>query len=147
MDRKRLSRIVGFLLVLMLAGAVSAAAEGIDLSGKNDDALVSHMEQVTAEVARRGIAKTATLAKGSYIAGVDLPAGKYVYTCLAKGDDWGSVTVYSDQGNGKQLLWDVVSAPDEGEDPETIFLTLHDGDRLKSDVSFTLTIAPGVLFR
>ena len=63
------------------------------------------------------------------------------------GDDWGNVTVYSEGGKGKQLLWEVVSAPEKGQDPETIFITLNDGDQLKSGVPFSLTIMSGALFQ
>ncbi len=41
----------------------------------------------------------------------------------------------------------VVSAPEEGEEPETIFITLGSGDELKSDVPFSLTIMPGAVFK
>lgn len=124
-----------------------ALAELPDLSGMSDSEILSLLEQVNQEVAARGIQKTAKLAKGSYIAGKDIPVGSYVYTCLASGDDWGNVTVYSEGGKGKQLLWHIVSAPDAGNEPETIFLTLHDQDELTSDVPFSLTIAGGVLFK
>lgn len=112
-----------------------------------DDEILSLLEKLPAEVAARGLEKTATLPKGTYTAGKELPAGTYVFTCLAKGDEWGNVTVYSENGKGKQLLWEVVSASEEGEEPEQIFLTLQEEDQLKSGVAFSLTITPGVVFR
>ena len=124
-----------------------AAAEDIDLAKFSDGEIIALMKKVTEEVARRGIEKTATLPKGTYTAGVDLPAGKYIYTCLAKGNDWGNVTVYSDQGKGRQLLWNVVSAPEEGETPDTLYITLSEGDQLKSGVPFSLTVVAGVVFK
>ena len=141
-------RIAAWLILLaMMLCSLPAVAENVDFSHLNDSEIVTLFEQVTAEIARRGIEKTATLAKGAYIAGEDLPAGKYVYTCLAKGDDWGNLTVYSERGKGKQLLWNVVSAPDAGAEPETVFINLNEGDELKSGVDFSLTISPGVMFR
>ena len=136
---------LALLALTLLSGP--ASAEEPDLSRMSDDEIVSLMNRVTDEMARRGIPKTAKLPQGAYIAGTDLPRGRYVYTCLAKGDDWGSVTVYADKGAGSQLLWDVVTAPKEGEDPETIYITLNEGDQLKSGVPFSLTIMPGVLFQ
>ena len=125
-------------------GTVRADTEGLDVSGLTDDALVSLMELVNEELVKRGIEKTAVLAKGAYLVGIDIPAGKYLFTCLAKGDDWGNVTVRSEGGEGKQLLWDVVSAPGEGEPPETIFMALQDGDQLSSQVPFSLTIQTAI---
>ena len=134
-------------LMILMSGTFAALSEGIDLNALEDSEIVDLLERVTEEMVKRGIEKTAKLPKGTYIAGRDLPCGRYVYTCLAKGDDWGNVTVYSDRGAGKQLLWNVVSAPDEGEEPDTIFLTLNEGDELKSGVPFSLTIMTGVIFR
>lgn len=123
MIRNLFLRVGACLLALMLLFSTGTAnAEGIDLSKMSDAEIVALLQEVTKEVARRGIEKTAKLAKGTYIAGIDFPCGKYMYTCLAKDDDWGNVTVYSDHGNGQRILWEVVSAPEEGEEPETIFL-------------------------
>lgn len=145
--KRFLSLAVCLLLLAAVIGTVPAAAEGSDLSRMSDDEIVALLRDVNSEIARRGIAKTATLAKGAYIAGEDIPCGRYMYTCLAKGDDWGNVTVYSERGAGKQLMWHVVAAPEKGEEPETIYITLNEGDELKSGVPFSLTIMPAVTFR
>ena len=50
-------------------------------------------------------------------------------------------------GNGKQLMWHVVAAPEKDEAPETIFITLNEGDQLKSGVPFSLTAGSGIVFR
>ena len=141
-------RLLSVLAALLLVFSVSVCrAEETDLSRLTDDQLEALLLQVSAEIVSRGLRKTATLPKGAYIVGRDIPAGSYIYTSLAKGDDWGNVTVYSDGGDGKQLLWEIVSAPDEGEEPDTVFMKLNEGDRLKSDVPFSLTIAGSALFR
>lgn len=147
--KKWLGLIIIALLLLtpVFAKTALAVSETIDLAALSDEEVVSLLDQVNNEIVKRGIEKTATLSKGAYIAGVDIPVGKYVYTCLAKGDDWGSVTVYSDKGNGDQLLWEVVGAPEgENADPETIFLDLKEGDQLKSGVPFSLTVQTGIKF-
>ena len=135
------------ILITLLSTAIVAFAEGFDLSRLSNDEVLELLEQVNNEVVKRGLAKTATLAKGAYIAGRDIPVGSYVYTCLATGDDWGNVTVYSEMGNGKQLMWHVVAAPEKNEAPETIFITLNEGDQLKSGVPFSLTAGSGIVFR
>ena len=133
------------LICLLLVPA--ALADTADLSSMTDDEIVALLTQVNDEIVKRGINKTATLPQGSYIGGKDLPAGKYIFVCNAKGSDWGNVTVKTEGGEGKLVIWEVVGAPAEGEEPETIFITLGDGDELKSGVPFTLTIMPGAVFK
>lgn len=137
-----------FCLLTVCVLLVPAAFAGtVDLSAMSDAEIISLLNEVNTELVNRGINRTATLPKGAYIAGKDLPAGRYIFTSLATGDDWGNVTVYSEGGKGRQLLWEIVSSPDEGEDPDTIFITLSDGDELKSGVPFSLTIMSGAVFR
>lgn len=135
------------ILLVALLLLPSALAEAPDLSSMTDDEIVALLTKVNQEVAKRGIAKTAKLPEGAYIAGTDIPTGKYIFTVLATGDDWGNVTVYSDGGKGKQKLWNVVTAPEKGAEPDTIFITLEKGDQLKSGVPFSLTIMPGAIFQ
>ena len=135
------------LLFVFLLLIPAALADKIDLSSMTDDEIVALLNQVNDEVVSRGINKTATLPQGSYIGGKDIPVGKYIYVCKAKGDDWGNVTVKTDGGEGKLVIWEVVSAPAEGEEPETIFITLGEGDELNSGVPFNLTIMSGAVFR
>ena len=132
--------------VMLCLSSIPAVADTPDLSGMSDSEMIALLEKVNREIMDRGIRKTARLAKGAYVAGKDIPAGSYVFTCLASGDDWGSVTIYSDGGAGKQMLWEIVSAAEEGQEPETLFITLNEGDQLKSGVAFSLTITGGVLF-
>ena len=134
------------LALMMMLSTTTCNAEGINLSKMSDEEIVALLQEVTNEMVRRGIEKTAKLAQGTYIAGIDFPCGKYMYTCLAKDDDWGNVTVYSDHGNGQRILWEVVTAAEEGEEPDTIFLNLNEGDQLKSGVPFSLTNMTSVKF-
>lgn len=135
------------LLLVTLLLVPFACAETVDLSRMSDAEVVELLNRVNAEIVSRGISKTAKLPQGAYIAGKDLPAGKYILTVMATGNDWGNVTVYSDGGKGRQLLWEVVTAPEAGQDPETIFVTLSEGDELKSGVPFSLTIMAGAVFQ
>ena len=134
------------VLTLTLA-ACPAFASAVDLSGMTDDELLELQEALSTEIVSRGIRMTAELPKGKYIVGRDIPAGAYIFTCLAVGNDWGYVRVKTDGGDGDQLLFEVVSAPEDGEEPETIYMNLSEGDELKSSVKFSLTVAGGFLFR
>ena len=136
-------RFISCLLACFLLISVSFA-DTIDLSSFSDDEIVALLAKVNDEVVSRGINKTAKLPQGAYIAGKDLPAGRYIFTCLAKDDDWGNLTVKSDQGSGKLILWEVVSASDE--EPATVFITLSKDDELKCGVPFSLTIMTGAVF-
>ena len=139
-------RLVCLMVVCLLLIPV-AVADTVDLSSMSNDEVVALLDEVNEEIVRRGINKTAKLPQGAYIAGSDIPAGRYVFTCMAVGDDWGNVTVYSEGGKGEQILWNVVSAPEDGEEPTTIFITLNEGDQLKSGVPFSLAIMSGALFQ
>lgn len=57
------------------------------------------------------------------------------------------MTVYADGGKGDRLVWEFLLAPEEGEQPETVFLKLKEGDELSSQVPFSLTISPGIHFQ
>lgn len=133
------------LLACMLLIPAFAMAETVDLKSLSDAEIVELLTQVNQEIVSRGINKTAKLAKGAYVGGKDLPVGRYIFTVMAKGDDWGNVTVYD--STGKLITWEVVGAPESGEDPETVFITLNEGDKLESGVPFSLTIMSGALFQ
>lgn len=135
------------LVLVLLACSGLSLAEGIDLSTLSDDEIVELLGKVQEEMVARHIEGTAELGGGKYIAGRDIPVGSYTYTCMATGDDWGNVTIYSDQGEGDQLFWEVVSAPEDGEEPESYFITLNEGDELDSSVPFSLTIFAGLKFK
>ena len=142
---KRLAFLLAFVLVLM--NVSFALAESVDLASMTDDEILELLANVNAEIVSRGLPKSATLPQGSYIVGEDIPAGSYIYTCLAEDNDWGNFTVYSERGDGSLLEWEIVSAPDEGEEPDTFFLKLAENDKLTSPTSFSLTISGGVLFQ
>ena len=135
-----------FVLVIIACSSLSLA-EWIDISTLSDDALVALMARVQEEIVARHIEGTANLAGGTYIVGKDIPAGSYIYTCFASGEDWGNVTIYSEKGEGDQQFWEVAAAPEDGDEPESFFITLNPDDQLKSGVPFSLTIYAGVMFK
>ena len=46
-----------------------------------------------------------------------------------------------------RIFWEVVAAPEDGDEPESFFITLNPDDQLKSGVPFSLTIYAGVMFK
>ena len=131
------------LVCLLLVPA--ALADVPDISSLTNDEIVELLAKVNQEVVSRGINKTAKLPQGTYGCSQDLPAGRYVFTCLATGDDWGNLFVYNE--NGKQVEWEVIVAPKNGEEPQTVYITLKEGYTLKCSTPFSLTIAAGALFQ
>lgn len=142
---KRILSLTAALLLLCTAAVAQTAS--INVSTLSDREVLELLDQLNHELVSRGIEKTSVLPKGTYLVGEDLPAGQYVYTCMAQGSDWGNMTVYADGGKGDQLVWEVLLAPEDGEQPETVFLKLHEGDELSSGVPFSLTISPGIHFQ
>ena len=95
----KMGKVMAILLVLVFMTCSSfSMAEGIDISTLSDDALVALMARVEEEIVARHIEGTANMAGDTYIAGKDIPAGSYIYTCFASGEDWGNVTIYSEKG-------------------------------------------------
>lgn len=74
-------------MVLLASLLCSAAVADIpNLSTLTDTELVNLLTAVNEAIVSRGINKTAKLPKGAYIGSKDLPARKYIYTCLATGE-------------------------------------------------------------
>ena len=136
-------RLLCVLLVSLLI-IPAAMADKVDLSSLTDDEIVELLAQVNQALVDRRINKTAKMAPGTYTGGKDIPVGKYIFTCTATGNDWGNMFVYNDQG--KQVEWQVVAAPEQGQDPQTSFITLEKNYTLKCSTPFTLTIMAGAVF-
>ena len=139
------------LTIAMLIGtSLLVWSDPIDLSGYDDTALVELLSQVQQEIVNRNIEKTAELPAGKYIGGRDIPAGTFIWTCMAQGEDWGNITVYSlaaDGSRDKQKFWDVAGAPEDGEEVDSFIITVEEGDELDSGIPFSLTIYAGAKFQ
>lgn len=146
-----MKRVIAVVMVVMMTAlAVNVWGGSLDLSMYDDAALVEMLGQVQQEVVNRHIEKTAELQSGAYIGGRDIPVGTYVWTCMASGDNWGNVTVYALGDSGEydeQKFWQIVGAPDEGEEAASYLITVNEGEKLESGVPFSLTIYAGAAFR
>ena len=141
--KKNLIRILSVLFILCVL--IPALAETLpDLSAYSDAQILELAEAVNREIVSRHIERTASVPAGTYIAGRDLPAGQYIFRSAARGDDWGSMTVYSmkDGRHDDQKVWEIVSA----DDPCECLITLEEGDELKCAVPFELTVSTGIRF-
>ena len=139
-------RLVCLLLVSLLI-IPTALADKVDLSSLTDNEIAELSEQITQELVKRGIEKSATLPAGKYIAGKDLPAGSYIIDCKTDDNHHGIVWVSApeDDLNNQypSVLYEHVSFNSE----EQFRVTLKDGGILNLPFTATLTISTGILFK
>ena len=148
--KKLLVAILAAYILFMSVGV--AMADSIDLSGYTDEEIVELLNQVQAEVINRHIEKTATLQKGTYVAGKDIPVGSYVYAVtvldIERFDDgfqYGTLSVRTPEDpedESPSKLYEYV----ENTIAASYYITLDQGDKLVSPVAFTLTTG-GVIFK
>ena len=128
-------------IALALAFALSMSASALEFGSYSDAALLDLLRQVQQEVVDRRIEKTANLKGGEYVAGEDIPTGKFVLKCTYSGDWWANLTIYS--ASGSQELWEVITEED-GTFEKVI--TLEKGAKIECDEPFTLTVYAGIRF-
>ena len=114
-----------------------------DFSKYTDSEIIELSGRIQEEMAFRRIEKTAILPAGWFIAGKDIPAGTYIYTSLATGEQWGHVTVYSKLGKGERKFIEEVTADEQ----KSFYISVEKEDQLISDVSFSLQIFGGPMFK
>lgn len=142
------------IMPLVCPTVAYATAALVDLNGYSDDEIVTLLAQVQNEVINRRIERTATLSAGSYIVGDDIPAGKYIYAVIVNKD----VVKYNDGFNyGIVYARSIEDADDEypsklyenvdNTEEFSHYLSLEDGDILRSPVPFTLTVSGGLMFK
>ena len=140
----------GFLVLLtlcLLGAAIPVVhADGLDLSGYDDNALLALLGQVQQEIVDRHIKKTAHLPAGTYVGGKDLPVGKYLLASNGSEDDYGALmlgTAADDPDDFPSKLYEYLWSDEQ----YTFYLTIEDGDILILPYAFTLTISGGVVFQ
>ena len=141
---KKTSKTV-FLFVLLFSFALSTIGYAsqsldLDLSEYTDEEIVELLSLVNQEIVDRHIEKTATLPEGTYTIGVDIPAGKYIYTPINTDGWWGNITLYNDDTQEEEILHEMVD--EDGK----FYIVLQDGNVFVSDEEFNLTIRSGALF-
>lgn len=109
-----------------------------ELNVLSNSELITLRRNVEQEIVNRRIAKTASIPKGEYVIGEDIPAGTY---SVRKGrkDNWtDSFEVYEDRYKKRRLY--SFGIPDGG---EIGIIVLENGMLVSFDEPFTLTIYSG----
>lgn len=141
---KKLIRSLVCVLLCACLALGTAFAGSADFSKYSDAELMQLLSDVQQEIADRRIAVSASLRGGDYIAGADIPTGKYVFSCTYTGSLWANFAVHSAGENGRLKYYEVITG-DEG--TYELLITLEEGDRLSCDEPFGLTVYAGVMFR
>ncbi len=135
------------LAMFLLLASTVCFAETVNLGELDNDELIALLNSVQQELMVRNIQKTASLPTGKYVAGVDIPAGSYVLTCVTDDDHYGFVYVSAPSDNLDEeypsVVYDFVSSGVE----EQIRFTIEEGGILSLPFPATLTISAGVLFQ
>lgn len=104
----------------------------------SNEELINLRRDIEQEIVNRRIAKTASIPKGEYIVGEDIPAGTY---SVKKGrkDNWNDTfQVYANQSKNKKVY--SFGLPDGGEIGKIV---LEKGMLISFDEPFTLTVYTG----
>lgn len=144
---------IGLAVMLALSPATVWATEqpaestnantGVVLSELSDEQIVALSQELNQEIMDRGIEKKAEVTPGTYIAGKDIPTGKYDFFSPTDNKTLGEITVQRADEND-DFLWR--NAPRE-EDFQYQF-ELKEGDVLEIRRTGTLTmVAGGVKFQ
>lgn len=131
-----------FIILITFSCSCISLAEIPDPHVLSDSELIELMYLVNQEVANRRIEKTAELAAGDYIIGVDIPAG--TYTALGIGTKLNdSISVF--EYDTEYEMYDLENLYFLHDD-EAVHFTLSEGQKIKATCAFSLTISAGIQF-
>lgn len=141
-----------FMAIILVSTTIYASSEEIDYSQYDDATIVQMLSDIQAEIAKRGIEKTATLRQGNYSCPEDLPSGSYVLHATAEKMTNGSIwvadpgfTIQTDGYPDKYSLLEYIGIV--GNKEAEYKITLKEGSMLHIPCPATLTIMSGVLFQ
>lgn len=140
-------KLMAWVTALLLLTA-SGLAEGLDLSAYDDAALAALLTQVQEEIAARGICRVAMAPAGTYVCGLDIPAGKYILTSDGAQTNAHGIVEWTRYFDAERKDYDHLYYEHwKGEEAYTVYLSLQEGDVLVLPFTHTLTITPGILFQ
>ena len=140
-------KLMAWVTALLMLTA-SGLAEGMNLSAYDDAALAALLTQVQEEIAARGICRVATAPAGTYVCGLDIPAGKYILTSDGSQTNAHGIVEWTRYFDAERKDYDHLYYEHwKGEEAYTVYLSLQEGDVLVLPFTHTLTITPGILFQ
>lgn len=93
------------ITTMLMCGAASSFAEGLDLSQLTFEELTNLRAQITLEMQSRPEAADIVLGVGEYVVGRDLNPGSYYMIYESGNMSSGYVSVYSDETKSNRILW------------------------------------------
>ena len=136
------------VLICLTGTTVQALGDMVDFSSYSDDELVQLLDALQQEIVDRGIVRSAELAEGEYLVGVDIPAGTYdIFVDYTKDSWWMDIYIYSDEAKSKILKnFTVFPVGDDGDGTGHFHVRLSEGQLLRCTWPITLTIYHGAQF-
>ena len=141
-------KIISSALIVATLSSASITTQAMgqpDLSSYTNDEVISLLDYVQEEIVSRKIERTATLEKGKYLGGKDIPAGDYILKKEANDGDSGIVWLKAKddpEDDYPSKLYKFLDDDEEG----SFFISVEDGDLLSTPYRVTLTISAGLLF-
>ena len=136
----------GIKTALLMGTTLTAQAmEMPDLSACANEEVVALLDYVQGEIAGRKIERTATLEKGSYIGGKDIPAGDYVLRKEANDGDSGIIYLQAKDDPEDEYPSKLYKFLDDAEEG-VFYISVEEGDVLSTPYRISLTISAGLMF-
>lgn len=137
--------IANIIICSILLGTTCLAASSINLSDLTDDELIELQYDVLQEMMDRHVNKTASLKAGTYICGIDFPAGSYDINPQDGVTEY-SVTGGTVEDNGDLGGVDIYESYNEEDTDKTYHGTFVENMWIEVDEPFTMTIFSGAVF-
>jgi hypothetical protein len=138
--------VCGIMAALLMGTTITAQGmEMPDLSTCTDDEVIALLDNVQNEIADRKIERTATLEKGKYIGGKDIPAGDYVLRKEPNDGDSGIIWLQAKDDPEDEYPSKLYKFLDDNEEG-VFYISVEEGDVLSTPYRITLTISAGLMF-
>ena len=121
------------------ATKAATVALDIDLSNYSDDEIVALYEMVGQEIVSRKLGRSAKVPSGTYIVGVDIPAGKYKVERLHD-DSYDYIEIYTDQTKELKLTYESMW------NDESCVISVEEGNALVLSSDLLFTVYTGITF-
>lgn len=129
-----MKNLIALVLSVCVLLSFSLVYAEVGFGNMTDDELLLAQEELQNELLSRGLIKKTTMPPGVYEVGVDIPAGKYIFTAATVNPSMlPAISLYKNKTDTSSIVWQIL------EDYGSYMVTLEEGQILKLDsVSFTL---------